>query len=1443
MKACLAVLAAIGIIILSTPTADAQLFAYSVGDWSDCSATCGVEAFHSRSVSCISIDTGSTVDVSNCASLSLPDTVELCDKNECGVVSSTGHEYVVGEWGACTASCGIGYRTRSVECRNTATNGIEDISFCFELGNIALQQSCSLPPCPNLLVDLYVFGIGLWSDCSASCGIGIQTRSITCKLSSSQMVVDLAFCASLEPEPTVQGCLIADCVTSSYYYYTGPWSSCSSTCGTSFRERVIECREFESDLMVSDDLCDDLASEASQEICNDLPSCPAVAVSYEYYLTDYGTCSETCGVSYRTRDIFCRDIATMQTVDVVYCATIDPLDNVIIQELCNVPFCDTDVYEYATEEWSDCTATCGDSQRTRVAYCREISTGTVVDASLCSGLTEPSTSEPCIVSNCPIFVSYEYVTGEFSQCSASCGATAYRERTVLCRIVDTETFVDIGYCIGALPSTMESCGLADCPSLVYEYLIGEWSDCTATCGPAIQTRTVECRETVSFNVESVDTCVANGLVLVPTAQACVYIECPDVASYSYVIGEWSACSVSCATGTITRSVTCREGNTLAAVDVSVCVSNGLGEVTTTDDCVLAACPETFQYVATDWSACTVTCGTGSQTRDVMCVVAGTTMVVESSFCDSLDPPVTSVVCNEETCPFIEIDVSEWSACSSTCGFSTRSRTVRCLENTGVEISLYFCLDAGLTLPNTVEFCSGLPACDKVYSYVTGTWGSCSVTCASGIRSRSVICEEVGTNVRVDNSFCSGLTAPESDEICTLSACPTYGFITGDWSVCSVTCANGVRSRSVTCVEVGTNAAVENIFCAGHTAPDSSEICTLAACPTYDYITGDWSVCSVTCGAGIRTRDVACRIVGTTTVVSNDNCGATEQPTSVEVCTLQACSVYKYIVGEWGTCSVTCGAGQRVRTVTCVDTHSAVEVDISLCPGPVPDEIQTCELDTCIIYSFQYSAWTECSETCGDSAIRYRTATCIVDGTRDEADEIQCITHGLVKLSTEENCFHVGFVGLCPFYAFNLGEFGECSVTCGTGQRVRSVICLDIYSDVEVDISLCPGTVPVVTQSCQLDACLIYQYLHSEWSVCDCNNLIRSRAVMCAEISAGVAQSYKDEIFCTADGIIKPPSVEACVPEQGACEGNWVTGEWSECSVTCADGIQSRNVYCTDKFDATLTVADNQCNSDSKPDSQQACKLDSCSVYNYQFYASTWSDCSATCDEGIQTRIIICTEFVNNILTGSVADTFCEGIKRPSESQTCNLVACQGTFYAGVWGPCSVTCGCGVQTRVVECRLTKDKAVTAVVEDRCTGTKPIVEQECRNAACPEPFDCGTTYSEESGVIYSPQYPMSYPNDLDCTVTIDLAPDVIANVGSLVQIAITRFELEDETNCKFDNLQINDGVVTEILCGSMDALPYLITASGSTVHLTLHTDATITDAGYIITYTAVQPSPAP
>ncbi|XP_063876640.1 hemicentin-1-like isoform X2 [Scylla paramamosain] len=150
----------------------------------------------------------------------------------------------------------------------------------------------------------------------------------------------------------------------------------------------------------------------------------------------------------------------------------------------------------------------------------------------------------------------------------------------------------------------------------------------------------------------------------------------------------------------------------------------------------------------------------------------------------------------------------------------------------------------------------------------------------------------------------------------------------------------------------------------------------------------------------------------------------------------------------------------------------------------------------------------------------------------------------------------------------------------------------------------------------------------------------------------------------------------CRPQPCPVDGNWSPWEpWSECSATCGEGVQIRSRYCT----APVPLYDGKPCEGSDMQEEQ-CHLRDCPVSGQWGSWSSWSECSTTCGQGLKQRSRLCDS-----PPPSGGGAQCQGDSlevTPCSSSPCLLDGSWGTWEA--WSVCSVSCGGGVRRRLRNC---------------------------------------------------------------------------------------------------------------------------------------------------------------
>ncbi|XP_017269603.1 cubilin [Kryptolebias marmoratus] len=117
-------------------------------------------------------------------------------------------------------------------------------------------------------------------------------------------------------------------------------------------------------------------------------------------------------------------------------------------------------------------------------------------------------------------------------------------------------------------------------------------------------------------------------------------------------------------------------------------------------------------------------------------------------------------------------------------------------------------------------------------------------------------------------------------------------------------------------------------------------------------------------------------------------------------------------------------------------------------------------------------------------------------------------------------------------------------------------------------------------------------------------------------------------------------------------------------------------------------------------------------------------------------------------------------------------------------------------------------------------------------------CGGELTDSYGNINSPGYPGNYPPNRDCYWTVTVDP------GLLITFAFGTLSLEHHPDCSFDFLEIRDGLLPEDtvlgkFCTTGSPPPLRTTGPAAWIHF--HSDSSVSDRGFHITYTTSPSDP--
>ncbi|TKS78181.1 ADAMTS-like protein 2 [Collichthys lucidus] len=194
-----------------------------------------------------------------------------------------------------------------------------------------------------------------------------------------------------------------------------------------------------------------------------------------------------------------------------------------------------------------------------------------------------------------------------------------------------------------------------------------------------------------------------------------------------------------------------------------------------------------------------------------------------------------------------------------------------------------------------------------------------------------------------------------------------------------------------------------------------------------------------------------------------------------------------------------------------------------------------------------------------------------------------------------------------------------------------------------------------------------------------------------------------DMYC--DALTRPEPVhDFCIGRE--CQPRWEASSWSECSRTCGEGFQFRQVRCwkmlspgldSSVYSDLCTMADLE-----RPVERRPCKSPACGP---QWEVAEWSECPAKCGRKAQvTRDVRCSDETRP----------CDPMTKPPNIKNCTGPPCERHWTVSEWGPCSGVCGQGKMVRHVYCKAPEGRVVP---ENQCSAeNKPLAIHPCGERDC-------------------------------------------------------------------------------------------------------------------------------
>ncbi|XP_071525609.1 thrombospondin type-1 domain-containing protein 4-like [Panulirus ornatus] len=437
-----------------------------------------------------------------------------------------------------------------------------------------------------------------------------------------------------------------------------------------------------------------------------------------------------------------------------------------------------------------------------------------------------------------------------------------------------------------------------------------------------------------------------------------------------------------------------------------------------------------------------------------------------------------------------------------------------------------------------------------------------------------------------------------------------------FSTCTETCGGGTQTSRVVCVKRKRGNEVPASQCRDLTRPAPEVVrCNLRPCPAA-WVPEAWGPCSVTCGLGVQTRVLACKMrISPDQYITQPEGACLTPPTVPKAQVRWPTSVLENIHRKFS--KVVGKIIYSVRDGAIMEVNDSVDHSFR--------KLQSILLDKDMVL--------ECKEV----SLRLIQVMMIVD--YDSSSKLHVTKKHNTVLIREI------FVKFKRYYAVYWMEDAHTSpkhLTIKQQQHKKNKKNMDQVFGRCMTFLLC-GWFP--QELCDMGSCATDTWFFSAWEDrCseECGDGVQRRRVHC---SGDALDNQVTETSCDSEQ--RPTTTRACTSDRG-CGGKWFTGPWGECSSECGPGLRTRPVICVvfrGRWRVTTDVS--QCKGHPRPESTEACTRP-CS---HEWYTSEWSQCSVSCGSGVQRREVKCLDERQEPALDCTAAT------KPDTRQPCNTQSC------------------------------------------------------------------------------------------------------------------------------------------------------------------------------------------
>ncbi|XP_027023678.2 A disintegrin and metalloproteinase with thrombospondin motifs 7 isoform X2 [Tachysurus fulvidraco] len=571
-----------------------------------------------------------------------------------------------------------------------------------------------------------------------------------------------------------------------------------------------------------------------------------------------------------------------------------------------------------------------------------------------------------------------------------------------------------------------------------------------------------------------------------------------------------------------------------------------------------------------WTDCSVSCGQGEQQQPVRCFRAGVG-VVDEELCDlNSRPDDRHRHCKNMECP-ARWWVGGWQSCSASCGSDgIRKRTVLCVRTVAGEERVLHPGDCKkLPKPKAALACNRNVTCGSAWA--VGNWSQCSLTCGGGVKSRRVKC------VMEPQSHCDPITRPRSTTFCNLQSC--------------------IRTRPQPLTPTPAHDP-DDLTSAPTPSPYTPTVST-SHTPSVLHEDDQDFILVNNSSVEAETHKVEDEHVDEDEEGSSD----LQQPTERSLYT----PGYDYIMEDeredMFNVHTPVSTIHTLQTTTQPNDATATHILITTTKPAKTRTITHTLLTTTTLLTTKASS----------KKITHRTSKAQVRPHSPPHTHTVRKKNGHTARNPSRTTETPGSKNTGVFWV--VGNWSECSTSCGLGAVWRSVVC---SSGQDSD---CSSTArPEPAQHCNLQPCAV-------WKKCvdGCVSGLKYRDVQCVDSQSGrVLRPF----HCSEQP--SPPTVQ------------WKHTRWGQCSQSCGSGVMERSVFCPEP---------GRCDASLRPESSAPCNLQPC----VSWATEPWQQCSKSCGGGVQKRLIRC---VSEASGEEVKSSLCLKNDKPESFRTCGDEECR-----------------------------------------------------------------------------------------------------------------------------------------------------------------------------------------